>query len=761
MENRLRYHSSIRLVGRITTKDTIRMYDQGRISERLDHAEAQLGWRPVYHSVEEVEMMRRDLDAIATFDDAGAFKETIRPFTQKEINWIRNERMLCACDASYFLTRYAYIKDEKNNIRLFSFRAPQRIYFNIIAELERRGQAIQLQILKARQLGMSTITELLVAHRILFTPGVNAVIASSAQVQTKIMQGMIFLVYDRLPYWIRPREKMRQEGDRGGLILHGMESGVSFQHGSQKTGIARGTTPTVIHLSECAGFLDPENTIEASLFNAVHESPGVFMVLESTAEGVDNWWHKQWKSSKSGWADRTSKLCPLFLPWYIGTDIYPTRTWIQTRPIKPDWIPSTATREMMAKAKLFVSTSPLLRDVLGDGWEMGSEQAWYWEKKYEEASLKGMEKKMMQELPGDDIECFQGSFDSVFGNDLIEEIHANRTKEYGIYQITGEGIEDKFNPFREDIDDDKPHRILQYKNKREDVYRWMLVPIRNEIVQIPDDPQDVTMDTALEEADCKLFIFHEPRRGMDYSIGVDSGQGVGGDATVISVWAKGQGGAPDIQCAEFASRFVSHVEAYPFVMAIATLYKKFMEDGRHREPLVSIEVLAAVGDMVQLQMSKMGYSRFHQFIRYDTANPSKKDSNRRGWFTTGWSRPLLVDGFVHSVKNGWVEIHSPFLLSEMARFEVHRTGTGKERLEHAAGSRDDRVFGSAIAVFTAHDLDLMIERGKKRYIPSNQINKPKIDLGSYNPGKFVGDQRMSDQIKSTRDIENLLAERFY
>lgn len=1098
------------------------MYDQGRISERLDHAEAQLGWRPVYHSLEEVDRMKHDLEAIAVFDDAGKFKETIRPFTQKEINWIRNERMVCACDASYYLTRYAYLKDDKNQIVRFKFRNPQIVYYNVISELERIGSAIQLAILKGRQLGVSSLTELLVAHRIFFYYGINAVIASSNQQATQIMSQMIFLAYDTLPYWMKPTEKTRKESERGEITFHN-RSGVSFQHGSQTTGIARGHTPTLVHLSEVASYPNADELIDASLFRAVHESPEVFMVLESTAEGIDNWWHNTWKHSKSTLAaGGRSKLYPLFLPWYIGTEMYPKPTWLKTRPVPDDWRPNRETELRMAKAKVFVANSPLLAKVLGDEWELGREQAWFSEVDFEEYKAKGKEKlwaqemacvggdtmvstdlgivridqaytastcesgaitqwiprgerevfslktmdgrclratpdhrihmadgswremanlksgdvvrlsvpmfakeeyvhkwndtpiyscertvdtdmarflgyfmgdgsfvsgtvaiacdaqdvdivedveRLFQKITGrqahreyvgkmirvrqtnqywapllrsmgclkpkihvegrtngytrkvcvpecimrsprhaikeflsalyecdghaykdsprvklfsshddfllsvqelllgfgirgkmmkisrrsghnlkggkqeeyfgrsletpaafanvfyddigfigkrkqesgkrqtslkyanrelvdivlsvnqtgcvesvfdlsvtdshkfsasgievhncDDVECFQGSFDSVFGNDLLQQLHEVRTINHSIYQITGEGIEDKFNPFQEDVDTQKPIRILQYRNKREDVYRWNLVPIRNEVVQVPDDPTDSAMEDAVEQADGKLFIFHEPRLGMDYTIGVDSSKGVGRDSTVISVWAKGQGGAPDIQCAEFASAFVSHVEAYAFAMAIATLYSKFMGDGQHREPLLSIEVVEAVGDMIQLQMSKMGYKRFHQFIRYDGTNPSKKDSKRRGWYTVGWSRPLLIDGFVHSVKNGWIEIHSPFLLAEMRKFEIHFTGRGKERLEHSSGSHDDRVFASAIAVFTAHDLDLMIERGKKRYIPSNQINKPKIDLGSYNPGKFVGDQRMSDQIKSTRDIENLLAERFY
>ncbi len=206
------------------------MYDAQKIAERLDVAEQYIGWRPVYHSVEEVDMVNRRLDLIAVRDAQGKpTGETTRPYTEQEKWWIHNERMLCACDAAYFATRYAYIKDSANNIKRFAFRAPQLVYFRVIAELERRGAAIQLQILKARQLGMSTITEILVAHRIFFTYGVNAVIASADQQKTGIMSQMIFLIYDKLPFWLQPQFSRRVESDKGMLTFSVIQSGVSFQ----------------------------------------------------------------------------------------------------------------------------------------------------------------------------------------------------------------------------------------------------------------------------------------------------------------------------------------------------------------------------------------------------------------------------------------------------------------------------------------------------------------------------------------------------
>lgn len=737
------------------------MYCREKVEERLSAAQELLGWRPVYHSIEEVDKVKERLEEISTYNDAGEFVEYTRPFTEEEKWWIRNERTLCACDAEYFLTRYAYLKDDSNQIIKFKFRTPQKVYFNVIAALEKRGSAIQLIILKGRQLGCSTLTELLVAHRVIFYYGINAVIASSNQQSTQIMSQMTFLAYDMLPPWMKPKWKSRVEGERGNLTLT-TKSGISFQHGKQTSGIARGHTPTLVHLSECSSFPNPEELIDASLFRAVHESPNVFMVLESTAEGVDNWWHRTWKTSKAGWDKGRSRLCPMFLPWYIGKEMYPKPTWLATRPVPEGWVPNEETKQRMAKAKMFVANSGILSEVLGKDWEMGIEQAWFSEVDYEEYKDKGREKLWKQEMAGDDIECFQGSYDSVFKNDRLLELN-DRRGDYKVYGIKGNGIEDRHMPYDEEIDYDGMRdgrslpKSVRYESNDGTNYSWQFIPIRRDLI---DDSDPENMDEAAYYADGKLLVFKEPEEGYDYTIGVDTGYGKGADSTCIEVWRKGERGMPDVQVAEFAGAYIHHVEAFAFAMPIAAYYAKYMRHTHLREPLVSIEVLAAIGDTCQINMRKMGYSRFHHFVRYDQKKVQKKKATKIGWMTTGWSRPMLVDGFVNCVHNDWVVINSPFLLREMANFEVHSTSTGKQKLEHASGSHDDRIFGSAIAIFTSHDLEKMVDRGKNRPVLPTSNYKPQLNLAPVDGYKISHDSSSisasSGSFKSINDLEDFI-----
>ena len=102
---------------------------------------------------------------------------------------------------------------------------------------------------------------------------------------------------------------------------------------------------------------------------------------------------------------------------------------------------------------------------------------------------------------------------------------------------------------------------------------------------------------------------------------------------------------------------------------------------------------------------------------------------KRGWYTYGWSRPILTGYFVQCAQNGWIRINSPWLIEEMKQFEVHLTSTGKEKMEHEQGAHDDRIFAAAMATFCPHDQDIVAERSKKRIVEADAL--PPIDLGPY------------------------------
>jgi hypothetical protein len=723
------------------------VYSEKIVSERLALAAEEFGFIPSYSSVEEVDAFNARLirEGKFIYDDTGRAKAT-QNLSLADSQFILSQQLLCQCDAVYWLTRFAYIKTEENIIKRFRFRVPQRLLFDIIADLEELRVAIELIILKARQLGLSTLIELLIAHRIIFSYGINAVIGSADQTKTGLMANMLFLAYDMCPPWLVPAHTRRVESDRGMLVFGSLASGVSFQHGAQTSGIARGTTPTLYHLSECASFSDPVNQIESSLFKAVHASPGVFGCLEGTGEGDKGWWPDTYRHAKANWEHHRSRLCSRFLPWFCGTDIYPTSTWLRMRPVPPDWIPHRDTRLHVAKAELYVKSDKLLSKHLGANYRMPINQQWFWEVEHEQAKAKNIESVFLQEMAGDDEEALQRSSESVFGHETISTINLHRKREYECFTLTGQSIEESHEVAPEYFDRTRERVPVKFTSSKNETYRWELIPLRPETLR-ESEPEDV---------DSILLIFHHPRPGVSYSIGVDTSEGKGQDSTVISVWTTGRRGESDIQCAEFSSSHVNHVEAFAFVLAIAAYYKTYMTAGvtRWKEPYLSIEQVAAVGDTCQLQLARMGYSNFHRMARYDSSvkriRRQKLTGGKRGWFTFSYTRAMLTGNFVHASQNGWAEINSPWLIGEMKEFEVHVTSSGKEKLEHADDSHDDRIFAAAMAIFCPHDLDVLANRSKKRFVEQTAL--PPIDLSPYRGNVISASDMSQKNIATLEDI---------
>jgi hypothetical protein len=726
------------------------MYSHSRVQLTLEAAEQEFHFKPEYHSTSDVDLFESHLKSsnMYVLDQNGRPTGT-QLLTAFERDWMLNEQIMVRASADYFLSRYCFLKDEQNNIRRFSFRTPQRLMYEIISELEERDAAIEIQALKARQLGVSTLVELLIGHRIIFGYGVNAVIGSADQTKTALMAGMLFLMYDYLPVWLRPQWTRRVESDRGMLVFGHSSSGVSFQHGAQMSGIARGTTPTVYHLSECASFTDPVKQIEAALFKAVHASPNVFGVLEGTGEGDKGWWPDTWRHAKENWQYNRARLCPLFLPWLCGTDIYPTPTWLRMRPIPDGWYPNHDTREHVAKSELYVRSNPLLSRHLGSNYHMPKSQQWFWEVEHEQAKAKNMEDIFLQEMAGDDEEALQKSITSAFSHQTLAEIEERREKVFDLFCITGQSIEADHEPPTEYIDYARERIPIRYINNKDETFRWELVPLLDK--QIQPNPKDPGTATGI------LFIWAHPQPNIRYSIGVDTAAGRGSDSTAISVWALGKNDDdPDTQVAELASAYINHAEAFAFVLGIAAYYGMHMKQqftGKWKEPYVSIEQLASVGDMCQKDMSSMGYSHFHMMSRYDGKNPKrdKAVARKRGFFTGTWSREALTSYFAVCAKNLWLHVNSPWLLEEMRTFEAKVTATGKPKLEHEDGKHDDRVFAAAMACFCPHDLEAMAGRSKKRSV--NPTALPPLNFQPSRPSNvFTPKDQMQTEIATLEDI---------
>ena len=741
------------------------MYSRLIVEQRLELATKKLGFRPEYHSPEEVDdfaarLERRHQDAYGAARAAAQAGDSSRAskvhqttllkllagaaprLNADETRWMQNERALVMCDAEYFLTRYYQILNTENVAQRFSFapRPAQRIAFDCFASLEDMGVAIEILLAKARQLGMTTLIEGLMLLKILFATSVNAVAASADESKTREMVRKILTAYDKLPWWLRPVYTRRVESNQG--FMYFGDGGITFQHGEQTTPIAMGSTVIAYHLSEVSSYSNAGQMIDVGLHKAVHPSPRVLGVLESTCKGNSGWWHDTYWNSKKNWKLGSCRMMALFLPFYTAIGMYPNPTEKIGHPVPKGWRPADETSRMVRESEEYVKSNDVLAKVLmqdGRQWKMAREQAWYWEWNFLAAREKGAEKDWYAEMPHTDRVAFQSSYDNVFGKEIIAEINSARASQddYDTFGLIGQSIESRHEPDPSEMLADAAGKLLpripiKYTSRRGTTYSWEAIPLewREQFEELEDLRED---DSHMG----KLFVYEHPKPGYDYSIGVRTSVGIGSDPTAVAVCRRGRTEQePDVQAAEFRDLNVSHVEAYAWVMAIAAYYGKFMtpEHGmlRYREPYVAIEQVKSVGDTCQLQMRKMGYSRFHRMTRYDSMPEKmrKKDAHKQGWYSFGWAAPLLNDGFVTYVLNGWYKVNSPYTLWEMDHWEIHTTGSdGKVKFEAAEDSTSYGLSANALAAFCPNDLRPMAQRTLKRFISFSGLErKPELDV---------------------------------
>lgn len=709
------------------------MFHPKIVEQRLERASEKLGYRPEPHSIQHVQASNKHFESITRYSDRGVFEGWSRPLTEEEKRYIQNETALSMCDFIYWLTRYARIRYADETVALIKPNIAQRIIIDIWADNELNGRSNLLIELKARQMGVSTLSELGIGHKCQFFPNVNAIVASCDPGKSELMAKMLELAFDEQPHWIKPSQVRRLVGE---LIEFPMKnSGISIQHGSQMNGIGRGTTPSAFHLSELAEFENPEDLVDASLLRAVHSNPSAFGMLESTAKGRRNWWHRTWEGAKEDWPAGRSRMRPVFLPWFVGTDLYPTDTYLVDCPPQVGWRPLDVTLQHAKKCAQFVQNNELLSKYLGPRWTMPRQQMWYYENERETARKKKQLNQFLAEMPGDDMEAFSSTNISAFDAEIIQLYHDNVRDPVDILGIKGADIPQKIQPSFNLIDENRVDTdtisITAAWSPTVNAQKFFLLPLHRA-------GYGGGMDFSH-----KVFIFEWPIEGEEYILGADTGDGIGADRSVCEVLRKGTIHRPDAQVAEFASAYVNAYDFWAICMAIGTLYS-VPREGMFRQPKIVAEVNRN-GESVQLELRKRGWTHFHVWTRYDSKKIDQSKSTKLGWVTNSWSRPMALDLLLKYIESGWLEINSPWFVDEMSDLE---RSWDQQDLKAIHGGHDDRIMAMAIALFSAHVLEMRpgqrqvaemrssqhaVERGKAgveeyaRYLPGIQeLDEPGV-----------------------------------
>lgn len=198
--------------------------------------------------------------------------------------------------------------------------APQRRVVAILEADRLAGRPIRLVMLKARQWGGSTLIQMYFAwiqtvHRLNWHSLICAQHQNTASTIRAIYSAMLREYPEQ--YWqgdTAPRFSVF-EGSRNTREITGRGCNVTISSAAAQEA-TRGLDCAMAHLSEVAFWKDTDNRSPVDFIRAVCGGipyiPYSMIVLESTANGVGNYFHLEWLRACSGESNRRA----IFVPWY-------------------------------------------------------------------------------------------------------------------------------------------------------------------------------------------------------------------------------------------------------------------------------------------------------------------------------------------------------------------------------------------------------------------------------------------------------------
>jgi hypothetical protein len=542
----------------------------------------------------------------------------------------------------------------------------------------------------------------------LFRSRTYAVIASADPFKTVEMAQMIAYTWGHLPWWLLPEDVRFLKGVPAEIpALHSV---LKPQWGNQYHGVGRGQTPNVAHLTELSSWKDAADDVDSALLKAMHPTADVFLAMESTGLGRDNWWFDSWELHKVEYPAGRSLIRPVFLPWFAGVDIYPTASDLRARPIPADWVPLDRTIRHAERARQAVLANPLWFQYIARydrDWTMPREQMWFYEIEREMAIKKKALNKFLSEMPADDQEAFQNTNISVIDQDTILSYRESALARppLGVYTIVGPTIHQSLIIPRSQWDLTKPPIVVRPSAVCRATETYQFVPVKFD-GYIGYTPMG------------KLFVYELPENGQIYGVGCDTSDGIGQDWSVLEGLRKGSLARPHAQVFEFASPYIKAAQLFDMLLAVATFYSVLHpRAGRRTQCRVCIECRGN-GEKTQDELKKRGWSNFHPWKRLDNKRRMVNDKvHKEGVFTNVWYRSMMMDTLLTAVDEEALDIRSPWLVSELETLE---RDVDEKSARAAYNSHDDRVMavGFVLESLTVDDRTrTRYQRALPQYLP--------------------------------------------
>ena len=217
-------------------------------------------------------------------------------------------------DVWWLIERYIKIDTKEGDIVAFELNDAQIALYKELCLQRRRGERRRINILKARQLSMSTFIAALYIILTLLVPGQRAVVvADIAENAKKIFEKYQFM-YQSLPQWIKDVIPLKADNAHELVVAYGARKS-SIRVVTVGDHAGRGTTCQYLHLSEVAFWKDIKSVIKSLNQTVSTKNAYSIIIYETTANGVN-----EYKNMYDNAVGGNSSFKAVFYPWFLDKD---------------------------------------------------------------------------------------------------------------------------------------------------------------------------------------------------------------------------------------------------------------------------------------------------------------------------------------------------------------------------------------------------------------------------------------------------------
>lgn len=210
-----------------------------------------------------------------------------------------------------YIEEFIKIRNKSGKVIDFKLNMPQQRLYDIIKKQKQAGKPVRIIILKARQMGFSTLTEAILFKETATKFNVKTGIITHLDTATTNLFNMSKGFYDNLPDNMKPAIKASNAKE----IIFDNEKGTGLKSKIKcmtagTSGVGRSDTFNNLHISELAFWQGDVKATLTGLFQAVPNLPNTMIIIESTANGFEHY-KTLWDMAVKGESD----FIPLFVGW--------------------------------------------------------------------------------------------------------------------------------------------------------------------------------------------------------------------------------------------------------------------------------------------------------------------------------------------------------------------------------------------------------------------------------------------------------------